>query len=148
MRLVALLMFAWLYRDAQKAGLEPAASRSHVFVLGIMLSLAVMPVVWAHYLSLLFLLIAYVVAAPGYFSAQAKWALAFLVVFSMGQRLSFVKWFTSSVIYVNSTPELVVLGMFKAVPLVLMVTFLLIHRKELYASYHSPAWKSFEATRY
>jgi hypothetical protein len=144
LRLGFLAGFAWLALDARRAGLSGAARRALDFQLGLLCALAVMPVVWAHYLALVFPLIAYGIAVRGALPPLARATLAAVVLASVGQHLALIRWLDAR-IWFNEPYELVALGLFKAVPLVLVICFVVVFRGALRTTGRAPAWQAIDA---
>jgi hypothetical protein len=98
-------------------------------VVAISAGLLVLPVVWEHYLALLFIPLSYCLAVAPRLSRRAQLLLIAILILSMTQNVSVVERIRS-VIYVNSWPELVAAGLFKSGPLALAAILLIAFRRE------------------
>jgi hypothetical protein len=99
-------------------------------VIAITSGLLVLPIVWEHYLALLFIPISYCLAVCPRLPRRARGLLTAIVVMSMAQDVSVIDRIRS-LIYLNTWPELVAAGLFKSAPLALTAILLMAHRREL-----------------
>jgi hypothetical protein len=99
-------------------------------VVAISAGLIVLPVVWEHYLALLFIPLSYCLAVGPRLSGRARGLLIAILILSMTQNVTVIERIRS-VIYVNSWPELVAAGLFKSGPLALTAILLIACRREL-----------------
>jgi hypothetical protein len=107
------------------------AGRRHLrIVIAITSGLLVLPIVWEHYLALLFIPISYCLAVCPRLPRRARGLLTAIVVMSMAQDVSVIDRIRS-LIYLNTWPELVAAGLFKSAPLALTAILLMAHRREL-----------------
>jgi len=138
-RLLVLFVCArwvWLSRDRPWS----AAARRHFhFLVGILFTLLISPIVWEHYLSLLFLPLAYVVASYRSFSRGALCVVGLIFCFSLGQNLVLIRWLDAS-FSIDTPVTLLGAGLFKAAPLLLTLFFLMRYRNDLFDSYSAAAW--------
>ncbi len=100
---------------------------------------------WEHYLSILFLPLAYFVANRHVFSPGARKTLASIFLLSLGQNLILIE-FVSTRLRVESAAALLIAGILKAGPLILALALLWRHQAEVFATYraadglNAPAW--------
>jgi hypothetical protein len=122
-----------------------AAARRHIaiqmaFVLFLLLSLTV----WEHYLSLLFPLLAYLIAVRRDLRRGAIALVAAIVVLAVGQNLILVNWLRAHVAF-DSLTMLLTIALLKSGPLTLTVVLLWRYGRDLVATHRSPAWTSLAA---
>jgi hypothetical protein len=140
-RLVVVLVFAHLYWLARRVPWSAAARRHRDYLLAILFSLLTAPTVWEHYLALLFVPLAYLVASRRYWSREALWITAAIFLFAMGQNLIFINWLDTHAA-LNTLVPLLAVGFFKSAPLLLALILLWRHGDELFASYRAPVWNA------
>jgi len=118
-----------------------ARARRHFhFVMALCFFLFISVTVWEHYLSALFLLLIYIVAARRHFSRPAIILMGAIFVLAIGQNLIFVN-FLRYVHNFESFFGLFLIGLFKSGPLLLTIVFLCRHSHELFQSYAAAQWK-------
>ena len=96
-----------------------------------------LPVVWEHYLALLFIPLAYALVVCPRLPRRAQYLLAAVFVVSMTQTVQFTAWL-DSIIYVNTAPELIAVGLFKSLPLALSMILLIAYGSQLAVAYQGP----------
>jgi hypothetical protein len=138
-KVAVLALFVWLYASARARPWSSRARLHYHYLLAVLFPLLIAPVVWEHYLSLLFLPLAYFVAAHRHFSRSALWTVGLIFFFAIGQNLILVNWLDARFTY-DSASELLIVGLFKSAPLLLTLVLLWRHRDELFESYAAPAW--------
>ena len=135
--LAAGLVLTVLLRGRKRiAGI--AAKRHFLVLLACGASLLLMPVVWEHYLSVLFLPAAYLLAILPMLTPSARRMLALLCACCVTQNLIVSLWLRSWVTY-DGAATLVLLGLYKSVPLILFTMLVWRHQKELVRSYETTA---------
>ena len=135
---VSGLLIGLFLRYRSRISSEPA--RRHLdFVLSITSCLLIMPVVWAHYLSLLFIPLSYCLAVSTALPRTARWLLGAILVASLAQSVNVVAQIQAMIV-VNTWPEMLAVGLLKSLPLGLTAFLLLRYRKELVQTYVSPQW--------
>ena len=102
------------------------------------------PIVWEHYLALLFLPLIYVIAAKAHFSRAALATVTAIFVISVAQNLILINGVREQ-IAIDTLPEIVAASVVKSAPLLLTIVLLTRHRQEFFRSYAASAWKSFDA---
>lgn len=138
-RLLVLTVFVRLMLAARRQCWLPAARRHFVYLVGIMFSLLFSTIVWDHYLSLLFLPLAWVLASRRHIDHGARWLLASVFVVALGQNLIFVLWLEAHFRF--DTPlELLAVGLFKAAPLLLSLILMWRYQDDLFRTYSSADW--------
>jgi hypothetical protein len=117
----------------------PAARRHYAVVVSLLFFLWWSPTLWEHYLAILFIPLAYVVASADRFSRSALALVAAIFVLSLAQNLILIDWLRRHVSF-DSPLALVAIGLLKTGPLLLMLVFVWRHHRELVASYEAPGW--------
>jgi len=136
-RLGVLALFGWLALRARRIKLP---ERSHaLFLLSILFLLLAGPVVWEHYLALLFVPLAYLLAVRQRLARSAQWALAGVFLFSVAQNLVLVLWVNEH-LRVHGAAALVAVGLVKSAPLALTLVWLARRGGGLLATYAEPDW--------
>ena len=100
--------------------------------------------VWEHYLSALFLLLAYVLAAQQHFSRPAIILVGAVFLLALGQNIIFIDFLRSHYNF-DSAAELLFVGLFKSGPLILAWIFLWRHYEEIFRSYGGEGWANSSA---
>lgn len=137
-KLVVLATFIRLLWQGR--ALKPLEARRHFdFLMASVFSLLMLQTVWEHYLSILFLPLAYVVAARRYFSFESLVLVGSVFALAIWQNLILINFLRAHFIF-DSTIELALIGLFKSGPLLLTLIFLWWRSKEFFRSYSAPAW--------
>jgi hypothetical protein len=123
----AALVVAALVRERRQMA-DPAARRQWTFLTAIAAGLALMPIVWEHYLSVLFLPAAYLLARLPRLGRPAIVLLAAACGFCVTQNLVFVLWL-NQVWSPHGVPALLAAAVFKSAPLILFTVLLWRHRE-------------------
>jgi len=136
-RIGVLALFAWL---AVRARRIPLPQRSHaLFLLSILFLLLAGPVVWEHYLAVLFIPLAYLLAVRRRLGATAQWALAGVFLFSVGQNLVLVLWLNEH-LPIDGPASLLAAGLVKSAPLILTLPWLVRRQGGLLETYAGTEW--------
>jgi len=116
------------------------AARRHVdFLLAIVFFLLWSPTIWEHYLSLLFPLLIYIVAAKAHFRRSALAIVTLIFALSIGQNLIVINWLRYGFPF-DTVPALVGITLFKSGPLLLTILLLWWHGGDLLRSHTAQAW--------
>ena len=94
---------------------------------------------WEHYLAVLFLPLAYLVAVRHHLGRSAVWLIWAIFFLSVWQNLIIVKVLRDSFRW-ESFVALLAVGLLKSGPLLLFLILLVRHRAEMYATYTLPPW--------
>ena len=138
-RLAITGLFLWLIvRSRPKVPAGPPR-RHFDFCMALMFGLIVMPVVWDHYLAMLFIPLAYLLAMTRALRREAVLLLALILLAAIPQHVSIAMWLYSKA-PLHSAPALIAAGLFKGAPLLLTALFLLLYHKDLAATYAAPEW--------
>jgi hypothetical protein len=137
---VCVLLLAVLVFVRSRAQMwVPAARRHFDFLMTVSFCLLLSQTVWEHYLAVLFLPLAYLVAVRHQLGGPAVsliWAVFFL---SVWQNLIIVNVLRDSFRW-ESFAALLAVGLLKSGPLLLFLILLVRHRAEVYATYALPPW--------
>ncbi|MEK7832794.1 MAG: hypothetical protein AAB401_17000, partial [Acidobacteriota bacterium] len=139
-KLAMVLLFGWLFWLSRKENWPKPAQRHFDFLMAVTFCLMFSQTVWEHYLTVLFLLLAYLVAVGRQFSSAAVILLAAIFAASLGQNIVLINVLNSRFSF-DSIPELIVAGLLKSSPLWLTLIFLIRHRREFFQSYLTPQWE-------
>lgn len=131
-----LASLAWRSREFEWSD---RARRHFRFLLAVLLFLLVSQLLWEHYLSPLFLLMAYVWARRSAFSRAAIILFVGITIAALGQNLIVVN-FVRYRFSFETLPAALGIGVLKAAPLLLTLVFLWRHGHEWLRSYQTPAW--------
>lgn len=133
--------FVWMARS----GVSERARLHLGWMIAAVLPMMITPVVWAHYLSVIFLPIAFVIAARRNFPIAAHWLVAALVLISIGQNLVFilavVTWSG-----MDHVAEQIEVGLFKSLPLWLTLALFMFFRRSILAAYASSDFEAMDKT--
>jgi len=136
-KLAVVALFAVL---AWRARRLPSPARWHaLFLLSVLFALLVSPIVWEHYLALLFIPLAYLLAVRSELDKPSLWAMGLIFLFAIGQNLVLVMWLETTFTF-DSAPELVAIGLLKSAPLLLTLILLRPRQGGLLGSYAHTAW--------
>lgn len=134
--------FFWLIRKSSSA-IHTESGRLHfLFLASLCFGQLMLPVVWEHYLAVLFIPFAYLAACRRYFSRQALLLLAAILILPALRNFAFVIWMRGAPIDQDPFPlwALVLLGISKSAPLLLLAVFLHRHYRSWFNTYASPDW--------
>lgn len=137
MQAFVLVTVVYLARKAHQAGWKRAALRHFDVIMATLFFLVWSRTVWEHYLSVLFLLLAYLVAVRQRFSRAALSLVAAIFALSVFQNLIFTSWLRAHVAF-DTLPALLGIALVKSGPLLLTLVFLWRHWREWFDSY--AAW--------
>lgn len=138
-KLLVLAIFGLLYRESRREKWREEARRHFCFMTAIAFSLMISQTVWEHYLAMIFPLLAYVVAARRHFSTFARGLIGAVFLLAIGQNLILVNLLRYR-FSIASIPELILIGLFKSGPLLLILVFMWCYRHEVFRSYAAPEW--------
>ncbi len=139
LRIIVVAVFAILLRRSRREQWPASARRHFEFLMAICFWLLTSQLLWEHYLSVLFLPLAYFIAMFGVFSRRARILVAAIFVMALGQNLILVQ-YVSSHLQIESVTGLIAAGVLKAAPLILLLTILLEHDREVFSIYRSSVW--------
>jgi hypothetical protein len=138
-RLLIVALFLVVMRRSHRDSWLADARRHFEFLMAICFWLVISQIIWEHYLAALFIPLAYFLAARSAFSSQARGLVAAILVLALGQNLILVQ-ALSAAFHFESTAGLIVTGLLKAGPLLLLLALLGLYHREIFASYRLPAW--------
>lgn len=122
-----------------RSRLHPAARREAVFNLSILISLVLSPVVWAHYLSLVFPLLATVLALGRRLPRPAMLLTGAIIGLSLLQHRIVMLQYEAHIGFGSVAANFGV-GVIKSLPLLLTLALVLIWRRALAEGLADPAW--------
>lgn len=134
-----VLTFVFIIIKSHSERWSDAARRHFSFLMAVCFCLLITQTVWEHYLSALFLLLAYVFAARQHFSRPAMILVGGVFFLALGQNIIFIDFLRSHYNF-DSLTELLFVGLFKSGPLILVWIFLCRHHKEIFRSYAGQGW--------
>lgn len=134
-----VLTFVFIMIKSYSERWSDAARRHFSFLMAVCFCLLITQTVWEHYLSALFLLLAYVIAARQHFSRPAMILVGAVFFLALGQNILFIDFLRSHYNF-DSLAELLFVGLFKSGPLILVLIFLSSHYKEIFRSYAGQGW--------
>jgi hypothetical protein len=97
-------------------------------------------IVYEAYLTFLFVVLAYLVAARESFVRQARVLIYAIFFFSFWQNIIWMD-LLRYLFDLNTIPELIGIGLFKSSPLILLLVLLWKHYRELFESYEFESWR-------
>ncbi len=139
LRAGAVLSLILVFVAAARSGISDQARRHFAWMIAAILPMMATPIVWAHYLSAVFLLIAFALATQRHFPRPAMALIAAIVLLSVGQNLIIILEIVRMT-GMDQPIEKVGMGVFKSLPLWLTLAFLVLHRRAIFSAYHAPGW--------
>ncbi|HNS86680.1 MAG TPA: GtrA family protein [Parvularculaceae bacterium] len=135
----AVIALIALYLRAWRGGMAESPRLHLAWMLAAILPVMATPIVWAHYLSVVFLLVAFIIAMRREFAKPALYLLAALVVFSVGQNLIFILKIVA-ITGMDGQGEQIAMGLFKSVPLWLTLALFVAYGRSIINAYRTPSW--------
>ena len=140
-RLGAASVFTWLYAR-HRLRIPSVSGRRHLdFHIAVTSCLLIMPVIWEHYLALLFIPLSYCLAIQHLLPRKAAYMLALIFLASIMQNVNVIMWLDTS-ITIDTPAGLFFAGLLKSAPLVLTALLLAVYHRDVIDSYFSPEWQS------
>ena len=136
----ALALLAGLWA-ALRLPLAVAARRHTAFNASLLLSLILSPVVWSHYLAMLFPLLAICIAHRHLLPKSARFVVALSILFSFLQNRMIYRKIDAWIDFDNVV-DLAVASFFMSLPILLVLMTMLIWHRAIGESLNSPLWKS------
>ncbi len=130
-KIFVVVTFVFIICKSRSQKWTDTGRRHFYFLMAISFCLLISQIVWEHYLTFLFIVLAYVVAKYRYFRMEAKFLIGAIFFLSIWQNLIFINLIQHN-FNINSIPELLFMGIFKSGPLILTLLFLLRHYKEIF----------------
>lgn len=137
--LILAASFLWLVIQSRSSIADGRGRRHFLYLAALCFGLMLLPVTWDHYLAILFIPLAYIVACRREFSTGTL-ALALVAViftFPVVRNLVFVFW-TQDRFDMDSWLVLVLLALSKSAPLLLMALFLQRYHRTWFKTYFNP----------
>ena len=126
--------FFWLVFQSRSAIPDKRGRLHFQYLAALCFGLMLLPVAWDHYLAIIFIPLAYIVACRREFSAGAMALVAAMVTLPVARNLVYVFW-TQYHFDADSWPVLVFMGLSKSVPLLLMAVFIQRHYRSWFSTY-------------
>lgn len=139
LRLAAVALLVAGAVGVWRARLHSAARREAVFNLSVLISLVLSPVVWAHYLGLVFPLLATVLALGSRLPRPAMVLTGAIIGLSVFQHRIVMLQFEAHIGFGSVAANFAV-GTIKSLPMLLILVLLLVWRRALTAALADPAW--------
>jgi hypothetical protein len=133
---VATIALIWRTRSAR---LRPAAQLHYYYLIALGFFLFTAAVLWEHYLTALFPILAFVVANRSHFSAAARRIVVVIVALSIFQNLIVVR-LIQGVIAVDSVPSVAIASLVKSAPVLLALYLMLRYHKSFLESHRTIDW--------
>lgn len=135
----ATLSLIFVFVAAARSGISAEARRHFAWMVAAILPMMATPVVWAHYLSVLFLPVAFALAMQRHFPRPAMALIAAIVLLSFGQNLIIILQIVR-LTGMDHPIEQVAMGAFKSLPLWLTLAFLILYRRAIFSAYRTTGW--------
>lgn len=134
--------FFWLIRLSRQAIPNGTARLHLLFLASLCFGQLLLPVVWEHYLSVLFIPLAYFVACRRYFNREALILIAAIFVIPAVRNFAFFLWMRGAPVDQDPFPlgGLMLLALSKSAPLLLVAVFLQRHHRSWFKTYAPPNW--------
>lgn len=134
--------FFWLIRLSRQTIPNGAARLHLLFLASLCFGQLLLPVVWEHYLAVLFIPLAYFVACRRYFNREALALIAAIFILPAVRNFAFVLWMRGAPVHQDPFPLwlLMLLALSKSAPLLLLAVFLQRHYRSWFKTYAPPNW--------
>ncbi|HEY3441358.1 MAG TPA: glycosyltransferase 87 family protein [Paludibaculum sp.] len=134
--------FFWLIRLSRQAIPTGSARLHFLFLASLCFGQLLLPVVWEHYLAVLFLPLAYFVACHRYFDREALALVAAIFLLPAVRNFTFVLWMHGAPVHQDAFPlwALMLLALSKSATLLLLAVFLQRHFRSWFRTYAAPNW--------
>ena len=139
LRVAVAVAVLWTLRWQIVRPLAPAARRHAVFTAGLLLIVTLSPVVWAHYLTILFIPLAYLIAGRETLSPGVRVAVCTAVVLAVFQNLILVRQIEKLSGY-DQQWEVVTIAVIRSLPALLFLGIWLFGRQSVARSLARPEW--------
>jgi hypothetical protein len=139
-RVFLVALFVYLIARGRLQSWSAPAKRHFHFCMAVAFCLFLAPVVWEHYLSVLFFPLAYIIASRRHFSGGAMAVIGSIFFLAVWQNLILVNFLRYNFVW-DTLFELISVGLLKSAPLLLFLYFLLRYKTALLESYSAPAWR-------
>ena len=140
LRILAAVGLIWGMVQQRGSGIAVKAARHSVFVTALALIVVISPVVWSHYLVVLFIPLSVLIALRRHLSWWSWAAIVAAVVAALGQNLILLQRLVRIVV-MDSTPKILALSVMKSLPALLIIGVLLLAQRSIGRALHDPAWR-------
>jgi hypothetical protein len=141
-KLIVLACFVLVVSESRSRNWPLAARRHFQFVMAVTFSLVISSSIWEHYLSMLFILFAYLAVVSRHFSRQTRVLAGAAFFLAAWQNWKFVR-LLNGFFQPTSFFELLLFGFLKTSPLLVIMLLLLRYHEELFGSYETEEWRHF-----
>ncbi len=121
-------------------GLAPRARAAVILHGGLLVSLVLSPVVWAHYLTFLFPLLATIIALRAYLTPGARLLTGAILALGLFQNEIFADRVRAATGF-DGLPEIAAFGLLRSLPLLLTLLLLWIARRDIADALRDPGWR-------
>ncbi len=135
-RVIAGGTFIWLFIRSWRKIVRADVRRYFESVSAMIWAFLVIPIIWDHYLALLFIPVVFWLSAQGDFSKNGRILLLAIFALVLGQNTQFALTL-NDVLRPTSVIELFGLGLFRSLPIMLIFGFYAINRERIIASYQA-----------
>jgi Glycosyltransferase family 87 len=139
LRVVTALALLWTLRWQLRRPLAVAARRHAVYVTGLLLIVVLSPVIWAHYLTILFIPVAFLIAGRDALGRGVQIALGVAVAMSLFQNLIFSRQMEDLTGF-DQWSEIVAIAAIRSAPALLIVCIWLFGRQSIARFLDRPEW--------
>lgn len=127
--------------QARKFNWQQTARRHFYFLMALSFFFLFSQTIWEHYLSILFIVLIYLTIISLKNNRAAMGLIGAIFFFSLGQNLILINLLRSHFVF-DTFPELILAGLFKSAPLILLYIFWWKFRGNIFQAYQSPVWHS------
>lgn len=138
-KFLVVVMFGMIIMKSRSQEWMESGRRHFHFLMAVLFALLIGQTIWEHYLAMLFLPLAYLIASKHRLSRGSQLLIAGMIFLAVGQNL-IVTHFLQETFQFESLVSLVLVCLFKSAPLLMMIWFLVRHYRELFLSYRTSDW--------
>jgi len=141
LKLSVVASIGYFILQARKFNWQTTARRHFHFLIALSFFFLFSQTIWEHYLSILFIVLIYLTIISLNNNRDATILIGAIFFFSLGQNLILINLLRRHFEFAT-VPKLLLAGLFKSAPLILLYIFWWKFRKHIYQAYHSPVWHS------
>lgn len=141
LRLIGGGVLIWGMIRHLRSGIAPVAARHCVYVTALALVILLSPVVWAHYLTVLFIPLATLIALRRHLPGPALAGFGLGVGAAVFQSLIVIRRLIQA-LGLDSTPKIVAIGLLKSLTALLILSVLALAYRSIGRALRDPAWNS------
>lgn len=140
LKIVVVALFAAIVYRSRARHWTPRARDHFNLSMAICFFLLFGHIVYEAYLTVLFVVLAYLIASEDRLGAGARRLVAWIVLLCVFQNITWIQLLEPFERF-DGALELIAIGLFKSAPLILLLLLLSRHQRELLDSYEAPAWR-------